>query len=317
MCIIAVHKGNVIMPYKKFYSCVVNNDDSYGLYYFNSKTKKGKIIKHLPSEFPTFTEKKRIVETRPVTEYTHFQEGGFGYRSGYETTYGYTPATESKQVKYRTYERVVESINYEKYVGFLYNEYLNLAKKAEDDDIFIIHCRIRTHGLINLDNCQPFYDEELGVVFAHNGTLTIREREDIVKTNDKTIDDWDNAEYYEGYAYHARNFHTSTKSDSKIFFEQCIIPHVRDCGMITKGFHNLAEEYFQNQSSRGVIFHEKDQNVYMLNFSKWIEDNEIYYSNTSFSRGELVLQGKANSCTFDDGCSEKESKKKSKKNKNK
>jgi predicted glutamine amidotransferase len=42
-----------------------------------------------------------------------------------------------------------------------------------------IHARIGTHGSININNCHGWTDEKTGLCFAHNGILSIDNREDM------------------------------------------------------------------------------------------------------------------------------------------
>lgn len=48
---------------------------------------------------------------------------------------------------------------------------LGLIKKHSSKSPILLHCRIGTHGLVNLDNCHPFPVNK-NVVMAHNGVLT-------------------------------------------------------------------------------------------------------------------------------------------------
>lgn len=55
-------------------------------------------------------------------------------------------------------------------------EFLEYMKPiTEDDNIsWILHARIKSVGPITLDNCHCWRDESTGLIFCHNGTLSIK-----------------------------------------------------------------------------------------------------------------------------------------------
>lgn len=48
-----------------------------------------------------------------------------------------------------------------------------------EDTPAIYHFRIATHGSVKQDNCHPFLDDNVGVAFAHNGILGIKNEKDM------------------------------------------------------------------------------------------------------------------------------------------
>lgn len=53
------------------------------------------------------------------------------------------------------------------YVSF--KEHLNECSKEEP---LLIHFRYATHGSVKDSNCHPFYDEDTGTYFMHNGIIS-------------------------------------------------------------------------------------------------------------------------------------------------
>lgn len=58
-----------------------------------------------------------------------------------------------------------------------YNE-ITSTYKAKDVSLFI-HARIKTHGTQKLENCHGWIDDKVGLAFAHNGILSIKNRDDM------------------------------------------------------------------------------------------------------------------------------------------
>jgi hypothetical protein len=50
--------------------------------------------------------------------------------------------------------------------------------KAKDISLFI-HARIKTHGTQKLENCHGWIEDKIGLAFAHNGILSIKNRDDM------------------------------------------------------------------------------------------------------------------------------------------
>lgn len=57
------------------------------------------------------------------------------------------------------------------YKGLSYNQFLKKIKSVNKDEPLLIHFRLATHGSIKNSNCHPFYDNETGTQFMHNGIL--------------------------------------------------------------------------------------------------------------------------------------------------
>lgn len=75
----------------------------------------------------------------------------------------------------------------------------NLKKYVKIEDDCIIHFRLATHGSVKVENCHPFLDKENGVVFAHNGILPIKSKDDM--------------------------------TDSEIYFRKMLIPVIKENGL--------------------------------------------------------------------------------------
>ena len=58
-----------------------------------------------------------------------------------------------------------------------YNE-ITSTYKAKDVSLFI-HARIKTHGTQKLENCHGWIEDKIGLAFAHNGILSIKNRDDM------------------------------------------------------------------------------------------------------------------------------------------
>ena len=54
-----------------------------------------------------------------------------------------------------------------------YNLFLRELDKVTASEACIVHMRWATHGSVCTSNCHPFYDNETGYWFAHNGVLPI------------------------------------------------------------------------------------------------------------------------------------------------
>ena len=65
-------------------------------------------------------------------------------------------------------------------VNLFLNKYESVMKEYNEDEIALfIHARIGTHGSISLANCHGWKDDDLGLCFAHNGILSIDNRDDL------------------------------------------------------------------------------------------------------------------------------------------
>lgn len=60
------------------------------------------------------------------------------------------------------------------------NKYREITSTYNSEDVALfIHARIKTHGSEKLDNCHGWIDDDLGIAFAHNGILSIKNRGDL------------------------------------------------------------------------------------------------------------------------------------------
>lgn len=124
--------------------------------------------------------------------------------------------------------------------------YKYLYKHLDKKESLIIHARIKTHGSVSLGNCHCW--ESSGVVFAHNGVLSIQNRGDL--------------------------------TDSETFFRDIFLP-------IWNGSkHNWKEcEKAINAVigvSRFAFLDEKNGDI--IHYGNFYNRNGILYSNTSFER---------------------------------
>lgn len=113
---------------------------------------------------------------------------------------------------------------------------------AEDTNLFI-HARIATHGTIKISNCHGWRDAKTGIVFAHNGVLDI-----------KAKDDW---------------------TDSETFFRQIFIPVYRNGGW---KFANEAINAFIGTSK--FVFMDRFGNLYYS--GTYNKCDGVMYSNYSY-----------------------------------
>lgn len=59
------------------------------------------------------------------------------------------------------------------------DEFIKECMSLAECEPAIIHMRWATHGSKRTDNCHPFFDEETGTYFAHNGILPFYPKGDI------------------------------------------------------------------------------------------------------------------------------------------
>ena len=60
------------------------------------------------------------------------------------------------------------------------NKYKEITAKHDASDVaMFIHARIKTHGTQKLENCHGWIDDKIGLAFAHNGILSIKNRGDM------------------------------------------------------------------------------------------------------------------------------------------
>lgn len=61
----------------------------------------------------------------------------------------------------------------------VYALYRKLLKHSYKKVSFFMHARIKTHGTININNCHGWHSDECNMYFAHNGILSIKNRDDM------------------------------------------------------------------------------------------------------------------------------------------
>lgn len=61
----------------------------------------------------------------------------------------------------------------------IYKAYRKLLKHSPKHVSFFMHARVKTHGTININNCHGWHSDECSVYFAHNGILSVKNRDDM------------------------------------------------------------------------------------------------------------------------------------------
>ena len=61
----------------------------------------------------------------------------------------------------------------------VYALYRKLLRHSYKKVSFFMHARIKTHGTININNCHGWHSDECNMYFAHNGILSIKNRDDM------------------------------------------------------------------------------------------------------------------------------------------
>ena len=162
----------------------------------------------------------------------------------------------SEEMLYKIYEYNKDGIG----VVLADNNFLRTAQfpvfidwfnKFRKNQTCIIHFRNATRGSKSYENCQPFYDKETNLWFAHNGTI---------------------------YHLDAGRTENEKNSDSKILFEWLIVPLIKHCGWNNPVVWEIIEA--QIEKGRGIFM--KDGEVKMVagdpNYKDWILKDGIYYS---------------------------------------
>lgn len=116
----------------------------------------------------------------------------------------------------------------------------------------IIHARIATHGTVNVNNTHCWLDTELGIAFAHNGVLSIANRDDM--------------------------------TDSETFFRDIFVPVYRSRGWDGA---TLAIQAIIG-SSKFAFLDRKGAIRYAGNF---VDEKGVLYSNTSYLKRSYVSSG--------------------------
>jgi predicted glutamine amidotransferase len=137
-------------------------------------------------------------------------------------------------------------------------DFLNTYKKISDGDYektsLFIHARIKTHGTTKLSNCHGWRDS--GLIFAHNGILSIANRDDM--------------------------------TDSETFFRDIFIPAYKVGGW------KLGERTIEAiiGTSKFVFM---NTNGDIRHYGKYITDNGVLYSNNTYLPYDMSVRC-AHSC---------------------
>lgn len=134
--------------------------------------------------------------------------------------------------------RVIKTLDYNKFI----ESYKYVSKNYDYmDSSMFIHARIKTHGSERLENCHGW--RENGLIFAHNGILSIRNRNDM--------------------------------TDSETFFRDIFSPAYKVGGW------KLGEKTIEAiiGTSKFVFMDDKGS---IHHYGDYIEDNGLLYSNRTF-----------------------------------
>lgn len=142
------------------------------------------------------------------------------------------------------------TLNKEKFL----NKYQEISTTHDASDVALfIHARIKTHGSEKLENCHGWIDDDLGLAFAHNGILSIKNRGDL--------------------------------TDSETFFRDIFVPIFKvggwDAGI--KAINAVIG------TSKFVFMDFKGDIAYFGNYIKG--DDDILYSNNTYSYKKYAYGG--------------------------
>lgn len=122
------------------------------------------------------------------------------------------------------------------------NVFDDWSKKYDyNETSMFIHARIKTHGSARLENCHGWRSD--GLVFAHNGILSIENRGDL--------------------------------TDSETFFRDIFIPAYR-CG----GWKMAERTVDAIIGTSKFVFIDKNGDI--KHYGNYVEDNGLLYSNTTY-----------------------------------
>lgn len=107
------------------------------------------MYKAVGQQFPSVSEIKNCAESNP---------DGFGIMWNYN----------GKVQSYRTLSE-----------GKFLKLYEKIAKMDPNKTACVVHCRIATHGSLKVSNCHCWIEKKSGIGFAHNGVLSIDNRDDM------------------------------------------------------------------------------------------------------------------------------------------
>lgn len=137
---------------------------------------------------------------------------------------------------------------------FSFNEFYDSYQPHEGKKC-VLHFRIKTHGLINKDNCHPYSISE-DMAFVHNGMISIPQ---------------DNRDF----------------SDTWHFNEKIIKPMYKDNRAFIKRIYN--RELIKNFIGYSkLIFMDRKGRSSIINSDKGVWDGGVWYSNTSYQVKQTV-----------------------------
>ena len=125
-----------------------------------------------------------------------------------------------------------------------YQLFLRELNKVKASEVCIVHMRWATHGSVCISNCHPFYDNETGYWFAHNGVLPI------ASVNNMT--------------------------DSEIAFRTRFVPALKTIDIETREFDEIVNDIRGNSKFAFL----KGEDVYI--YGDYKEYNSCYYSNLNW-----------------------------------
>lgn len=150
--------------------------------------------------------------------------------------------------------QIYKSMNFEPF----YEEYVRVQGENSDSP-FLLHFRIKTHGLKDIDNCHPFQVDD-NVVFIHNGIIR-----NVPDCPDKK------------------------RSDTQMFNE-CILKGLPDGWNYNNSILDLIEEYI-GMGSKLAVLDKRTRDIIIINESKGTWDNGVWFSNTSYKTKAISYYG--------------------------
>lgn len=130
-----------------------------------------------------------------------------------------------------------------------YEEYLRVTEENPTSP-FLIHFRIKTHGLKDIDNCHPFMVDD-NITFIHNGIIR-----------------------------NAPDCPEKKRSDTQMFNEH-ILKGLPDGWNYNEAIKNLITEYI-GFGSKLAILDKRTKEIVIINESKGIWEDGVWFSNTSY-----------------------------------
>lgn len=137
--------------------------------------------------------------------------------------------------------------------------YAEVCERDPKTTAVLIHARIKTHGTVKLENVHCWADKASGLVFAHNGILSIKNRDDM--------------------------------TDSETFFRDIFIPILAFGGWdaANKAINAcIGSSKFAFLNTKGEIF----------TYGQYIKDHGVFYSNSSYKERVATFHSPYQSPTY-------------------